>query len=200
MTSIRIMNATISYPNIFAPVKSNFTGNETEKYTCTLLIDKTDEQMKRTIDLAVKKAAEEATQTKWKGIRPNGSYSPLQDGDGTMKNGGEWGPECKGKWVLRASSTRKPGVLDGLNGKERMTDPKKLYSGCKVHVTVDFFGFNVNGNKGISCQINNILKIAEGERLNGTRTAEEDFSDIPPIAAKQDDITNESFINDEFPF
>lgn len=201
MSSIRILNATILYPNIFTPVKSNFTNNETEKYKCTLLIDKTDEKMIRTINLAIKEAAEEATQTIWKGIRPKERYSPLQDGDGTMKNGNEWGPECQNKWVIRASSTRKPGVLDGLNGKERMTDPKKLYSGCRVHVTVDFFGYNVSGNKGIACGIKNIMKIAEGERLDGTRTAEEDFSDIPPIAAKQDNVTHENFINDdEFPF
>ena len=76
---------------------------------------------------------------------------------------------------FNATTTNKPGVLNQL--KEEAT-PEEVYSGCWGFVDVGFFAYNVNGNIGIGCGLNNIMKKKDGERLDGRRSADSAFKDI----------------------
>jgi hypothetical protein len=42
-------------------------------------------------------------------------------------------------------------------------------------VSVNFFPYNTNGNKGVGCGLNNLQKIADGDYLGGRTRAEDDF-------------------------
>ena len=42
-------------------------------------------------------------------------------------------------------------------------------------MSISLYPFNTNGNKGISCGLGNIQKIADGEPLGGRTRAEDDF-------------------------
>jgi hypothetical protein len=44
-----------------------------------------------------------------------------------------------------------------------------------VRAAVVFYPYSVIGNKGIACGLNNIQKLADGERLDGAPSPEEDF-------------------------
>ena len=55
-------------------------------------------------------------------------------------------------------------------------DKDEFYSGCYGRASVNFFAFNVGGNKGIACGLNNLQKLEDGERLGGSiSSAEDDF-------------------------
>ena len=56
-------------------------------------------------------------------------------------------------------------------------DESEVYSGCYARVSVNFYAFNSNGNRGIACGLNNLQKIRDGEPLGGRASAESDFAD-----------------------
>jgi hypothetical protein len=57
-----------------------------------------------------------------------------------------------------------------------ITDETEVYSGCYARVSIKFYAFNTNGNKGIACGHGNIQKTRDGESLGGGRvTAADDF-------------------------
>lgn len=45
-------------------------------------------------------------------------------------------------------------------------------------VSVTFFPYNVSGNKGVACGLNNVMKTKDDERLGGRASAESDFSEV----------------------
>ena len=42
--------------------------------------------------------------------------------------------------------------------------------------SISFFAYNVNGNRGIACGLNNLQKLADGTPLGGKSRAEDDFA------------------------
>ena len=66
--------------------------------------------------------------------------------------------------------------------QERLTwailDRSEVYSGCYARVSLNFYAFNSNGNKGIACGLGNIQKIRDGESLGGKTTAADDFGAV----------------------
>ena len=64
-------------------------------------------------------------------------------------------------------------------------DRSEVYSGCYARVSINFYCFNTNGNKGIAASINNLMLCdATGPRLGGKASAAEDFAedDDDPLA------------------
>ena len=43
-------------------------------------------------------------------------------------------------------------------------------------ISISFYAFNSNGNKGIACGLNNLQLIRAGEPLGGKASAESDFA------------------------
>lgn len=61
--------------------------------------------------------------------------------------------------------------------RQPILDRSEVYSGCYGRVSITFYAFNSNGNKGIACGLNNLQKIRDGEPLDGHTRAEDDFAD-----------------------
>lgn len=57
-------------------------------------------------------------------------------------------------------------------------DPMECGSGDYCNVSVNFYAFNANGNRGIAAGLGNIQKIKDGERLAGRASAASDFSEV----------------------
>ena len=55
-------------------------------------------------------------------------------------------------------------------------DRAEVYSGCYARVSINFYAFNTNGNKGIACGLGNIQKARDGEPLSGCTSAADDFT------------------------
>ncbi|MEI6580217.1 MAG: DUF2815 family protein [Eubacteriales bacterium] len=152
------------------------------KYGVTLLIPKSDLATKAEIDSAIQAAIQDGIQNKWNGVRPPIIRIPIYDGDGARPSTGEpFGDECKGHWVMTASSKQKPEVVD--LSLSPILNASDIYSGMYIRVTIRFFAFANAGNKGVGCGLNNVLKVEDGEPLSGHENAASDFSGIVSGAA-----------------
>ena len=118
----------------------------------------------------------------WKGARPQLRSALIYDGDGLRNDGGKFGPECAGHWVITASTKRKPQVVDISNINCDLA-PQDIYSGMYARVTLNFFAFNTNGNKGVGCGLGNVMKTRDGEPLAGGASAASDFAGIGQAVA-----------------
>lgn len=161
----------LAYVNIANP-KSDY-GDE-PKYGLCALIPKSDKATIKKIKDAIEEAREEGKSSKWNGKIPPNLKLPLRDGD-TEKDIEEQ-PEFKGMYFLNAYSKRKPGVVD--RDREEIFDLSEVYSGCWGRLSLNFYPYEISGNKGVAVGLNNIQKLKDGERLGGGSTkAEDDFDD-----------------------
>ena len=176
-TRVLTGEARASYVHLIAPYANPSQPNAKPKYSVTLLIPKTDIATKADIDAAIEAAAQKATTEKWGGVRPPMLKQPVWDGDGVRQSGVAFGPECKGCWVLTASSEYKPGVV-GIDNINCELAPQDIYSGMWVRATLQFFGYLNSGSKGVGCGLGNVLKIRDDEALAGRASASSDFAGI----------------------
>ena len=165
----------LSYANLTAP-RASQQGGEV-KYGVTLLIPKTDTATKANIDGSAEAAAQDALGKLWNGIRPPVLSIPIHDGDGVRESGVPFGPECKGHWVITASSKNKPQVVHQSDVNTELA-PQDIYSGMYARVTINFFGYLNNGKKGIGCGLGNVMKTRDGEPLAGGASASSDFANV----------------------
>ena len=165
----------LSYPHLFEAY-ANQPG-QTPKFSVTLLIPKTDTATRAKIDAAIQQASLEGTSKTWNGVKPPMVATPIHDGDGTRpSDGSEFPEECKGHWVMTASSKQQPQVVDAaLNPIMNQSD---IYAGVKARVSINFFAYNFNGRKGIGCGLNNVQKLREGTPLTSRSSADDDFDAV----------------------
>ena len=163
----------LSYANIFEPKSIN--GSD-PKYSVSLIIPKEDKQQIKVIEEAIQNAIErDKTKLANKsGKVPANLKTPLRDGDGDRPD-----EVYAGCYFINANSTKAPAVVstekDRTTGKAITLGEDEVYSGCYARVSINFYGFNTNGNVGIACGLGNIQKVEDGERLGGGSSAEEDF-------------------------
>ena len=167
----------LSYVHLSQPYANPNQLNSEPKYSATLLIPKTDVATYQDIIASRDAAYEAAVQNEWKGARPQLRSMLIYDGDGNRQEGSPFGPECAGHWVITAGTKRKPQVVDISNVNVELA-PQDIYSGMYARVTLNFFSFNSNGNKGVGCGLGNVLKTRDGEPLAGGATAAQDFEGI----------------------
>lgn len=171
-TKITTGKVRLSYVNIFEP-KASEDGGE-PKYSVALLIPKSDTATLGKIKTAIEEAAAAFRAKNGAASLPANPVNPLHDGDGVKPNSGEpYGPECKGCYVMNASSKQKPLILDSF--KNECTDPGEIYSGCYGRVVLNFYGYN-NRRKGIGAGLLGVMKLHDGEPF-GTAASADDFND-----------------------
>lgn len=172
----------LSYVHLSQPYANPNQPNSEPKYSVTLLIPKTDQMTYQDIINSRNTAYENAVLNEWKGLRPQLRSLLIYDGDGARNDGAAFGEECKGHWVITASSKCKPQVVDISNVNVELA-PQDIYSGMYARVTLNFFSFNSGGNKGVGCGLGNVMKTRDGEPLSGGATAAQDFDGIAVPAA-----------------
>lgn len=165
----------LSYAHLFTP-HANQQGGE-PKYSTTILIPKSDIATKQRMDAAIAAAIQQGISGKWNGVRPAQVKNPVWDGDGLKQNGEPFGQECKGHWVLTASSNTQQEVIDiNMNPIINQTE---VYSGMYARVSINFFSYFNSGNKGIGCGLGPVQKLEDGEPLGGRVSAAAAFGDSP---------------------
>lgn len=172
-TQITTGKVRLSYNNLFTPRAAQEGAKE--KYSTTLLIPKTDKATIKKIKAAIE-AAKSAYMQKHSGKKlPTNLKTTLHDGDGERPNGGEFGPECKGCYVITVSSNNRPVLV--YADKTLITEPSELYSGCYGRAIINFYVYDTNGNKGISAGLNGVMKLEDGEPLAGGVVTDSDWDD-----------------------
>lgn len=177
--AITINNVRLSYCNLFQAKPPHNNPNGKPKFSCTILVPKTNTQAKAAIDAAIAQAIDAGVSKTWGGVRPPQPNVCVHDGDGVRpSDGSPYGEECKGMWVFTASANedRPPFVVDGM--VQKIIDPTQVYSGMWANVNINFFPYNSAGKKGIGCGLNGVQKVRDDVALTGQVTAEEAFSAI----------------------
>ena len=169
----------LSYVNLTTPRASQQGGEP--KYSVTLLIPKSDNATKMDIDNSIRAAYEEGVSKKWGGAHPQPKVI-VHDGDGLRPSGLPFGEECKGCWVITASTKNKPQVV-GIDNVNCELAPNDIYSGMYARVTLNFFAYDTAGSKGVGCGLGNVMKTRGGEPLSGGASAASDFADFGNAAA-----------------
>ena len=163
-----IIPCRFSYLHAFEPIAVN--GGD-PKYSVSAIIPKSDtktvEAVKKAIELAKKESV-----GKWGGKVPNGLKLPLRDGDIDRPDDENY----KNSYFINANSRQAPQVVD--NKVQPIIDQGEVYSGCYGRISVTFYGFNSNGNRGIAAGLGNIQKLKDGPSLGGRTTAAADFDSV----------------------
>ncbi len=178
-TAITTGKVRISYEHLLRAYAR--TESDEAKYSATLLIPKSDTATKAAIDAAMDAAIQEGIHKTFGGKRPPVIANPLYDGDGTRPNGEPFGAECRGCWVITASSKAKPDVVDA--DCNTIFTESDVYSGMFARVYINFFTYNKNGKRGVGCGLGPVQKIADGEPLGGQVHAQDVFSAFGQPAA-----------------
>ncbi len=159
----------LSYAHVWDPVSIN---DSKPKYSVSLIIPKGDKETVKKINAAVDAAIEEGI-AKFGGKKPNKAALklPLRDGDTERDD-----EVYKNAYFVNANSTTAPQIVD--RAVNPILDREEVYSGCYARVSINFYAYNTNGNKGIACGLGNIQKIADGEPLGGRSNAKDDFNSL----------------------
>lgn len=160
-------NTRLSYFHGWEPTSIN---GGPERYSVSVLIPKEDKETVKAINDAIDAAIEEGI-AKFGGKKPNKAAIklPLRDGDTERED-----EAYAGHWFINANSKTVPQIVD--KAVKPILDRDEVYSGCYARVSLNFYAFNSNGNKGIACGLGNIQKIRDGESLGGRSSATDDFS------------------------
>lgn len=175
-TSIRIGEIRFSFANVFEPKRNdNGDGDGDPKYSCQILIPKSNKEALKLIEEATAGAVDKGKETKWNGKIPAMLKKPLRDG--AEKEDDD--PTYEGMMFLNCSNKRKPGVQVLDDGMRYEATEDDFYSGCWGAVTLDFFPYDHKGNKGVGVSLGNCIKLRDDERLaGGGESADNSFSDL----------------------
>ena len=147
------------------------------RYSLSVIIPKDD---KETLDL-ISKAIDNAITAgipKFGGKKPNKAALKLPLRDGDVERDDE---AYQNAFFINCNSKNAPAVVDE---SRHLADANIIYSGCYCRVSISFYAFSVNGNRGIAAGLGNIQFVRDGERLGGPYiTAADDFG-----AAEDDDF------------
>lgn len=138
------------------------------KYSVSAIIPKSDTKTINAIKAAVEQAKKDSI-SKWGGKIPANLKLPLRDGDIDRPDDENY----QEHFFLNATSKDAPQVVD--RHVQPVVDPMMVYSGCFCNVSVNFYPFNANGNRGVAVGLGNIQFVKDGDRLSGRASADADF-------------------------
>lgn len=161
----------LSYAHLFSKYVPDGEDASRGKYMTNVLIPKKEKATIKAIEAAIEAAKKDAITAKWGGKEPKKIDLPLRDGydkedDAVYEN----------MFYVNAKASTRPGIVD--KNKAPIVDEDEIYSGVWAYVSVTFYGYDVNGNRGIACGLNNIMKFKDDERFGGRASAENDFADL----------------------
>jgi hypothetical protein len=157
--------------------KRTLIVGEEGKYTCQILIDKTNKELLSPINAAIVEA-KKAGAALWGGAIPDEIKTPLRDGDLE-----ELGEEYAGHFYMNLAARVRPIAVD--KQLREIKEPGEIYSGCYGRVSFNIYAYmHVNDTQGIKevhsgigCGLLNIQKLSDGEPLGRTRP-EDDFDAV----------------------
>lgn len=162
------------------------TPNGDMKYQLCMIFNKDDAKQLKSIAQAVVNACASRFGTdinKW----PKNLKCPMRDGDEERDNA-----EYENTFFMNCGNKNKPGIVD--RQVQPITDPNEFYSGCYARASLSFYSYDVKGNKGVGTGLNNLMFWEDGDRLDGSTEATDDFKEYAEEAVADDDD------DDDIPF
>lgn len=169
----------MSFANIWTPKSINGSA---EKYSVSCIIPKSDTKTLGKIQAAIEAAKEDGKTRKWGGKVPANLKTPLRDGDIDRPDDEAY----QDAYFINATSQDAPQIVD--RKVQPVLDQMEVGSGDYANISVNFYAFNANGNRGIAAGLGNIQFVRSGERLAGKASASADFDDIGDDEALGEDM------------
>jgi len=161
----------LSYANVWEPKAP--TEGATPKYSVSLIIPAANTETIAKINEAINAAIDEGV-GKFGGKKPNRAALklPLRDGDVEREDDEAYA----NAYFINANSVTAPQIVD--TKVQPILDRGEVYSGVYARVSINFYAFNSNGNRGIACGLGNIQKVRDGEPLGGKTNASAEFGTL----------------------
>lgn len=165
ITNVTTGEVRLSFVHLFKPYA--FKQGDKERYSCTILLPKSDTDTMSRINAAIEAAKQKGLSNKWNGQCPPVIPTPIHDGDGVKEDGTAYGPECRGHWVFNANSEidYPPEVVDAQGNP--IINQSEIYSGVYAYVNIEFFPYLYGTRRGIGCSLGPVMKRRDGEALAG---------------------------------
>jgi hypothetical protein len=157
----------LSYTNLLEPRAQAPDKPDDLRYGTAILIPKSDTESVDLVKAAIAEALAEGVTKKWGGKTPKGLKNPLRDGDEEREDenyAGHWFINTKGP----KAGKEKP-ILVGPDSNPT-DDSTVIYSGVMARVSLQFYPFDVNGNRGIAAGVSAVMSLGTGEPLGNTVT------------------------------
>ena len=167
----------LGFHALFAPKEKEKEDTKTkekktvQEYYITMIFDKDADLTE------LKNLVRKVKKDKWGEKEVPNWRTTFTKGEDRLSQNGEQREEYLGKIVLTAKNQfRQPGIVD--KNRKPFLDESKLYPGCYCVASLSAFGYTYMGTSGVSFGLENIMKVADGERLAGGESADEAFKDV----------------------
>jgi len=177
MSKVILKDVRASYVFVTSPrqeTNKDDQGNEvvSERYSMQILIRKDDTEQVNAIKAAIKAAAVARFGAS---VKMGMLKLPLRDGDEEREE-----EEYQGHYFINANTYRRPGIVNRQNKAPNDSELEELcYSGAFFHVSVTFKAFDFEGKKkGIRVELGNVMLLRQGDRLDGSVSAEKEFEEF----------------------
>lgn len=141
-------------------------GDGDPKYSFTVVLDPNNREHADFLD-KLEDEIEAACEKRWDSV-PKRFRHPVRDGDEVDYEGFE------GMVFFRAQSEDRPGIVDAEG--DPITDLTELYSGAWLRGSVRPYAWqHPKSGKGVSVQLDNVMKVRDDEAFSGRGRAEDDF-------------------------
>lgn len=155
----------LSFPALYEPKAAQDGG--TPKYGACLVFEPGTDLS------ALEAAAHAAAHAKWgEKYKTMKLRWPIRKDDDHKYGDGE-------HHFINARSVSPPGIVDGQLKPIGVARANEMYPGAKVRATINAFCYDQPMNKGVTFGLNNLQKVADGQRIDGRRAAEADFEALP---------------------
>jgi len=208
MSSIILPAARANYVFLLKPRKNKRRPDAEPTFSVLLAWDKEEiddsqglkELKKGILALARERAGDNALKL----LKTGRIANPIRDGaEITDKDGNELEEfaDCYVVTARRRADLGPPGLVDAQ--VRPVTDPTEIYSGMQCIASVNPFWYEVEGKRGIGIGLNNIQKVADGERVGGKPDPKSEFTALKKAKGKKksrpDDDDDEED-DDDIPF
>ncbi len=165
----------VSFPSVFEATQINGEGKA--KFRITMLFDEaTFDEIEKQRWEAIKASIEPAAVKKFGKLPPMLKEPFLKGNDMRSNETGKIYQGHENMTVLRTASEDKPGLVD--HNVQPIIDQSEFYGGCYAIATINPYGWEYMGKKGVSFGVGNIQKVGDGEHFGGKTKAEDDFGAI----------------------
>lgn len=172
---------TFSFVSVFEPKAMPNDPNSKPKYSVQVMIPKTHTKTLQAVNDAIEAACKKGISknmfnqatTKGKNFR-----MPFRDGDQEAAEHDDKSRDyLKGYMFFNASANENqpPNVVDSR--AQPIIDRNQFYSGCKGVVDVNFYPYTT-GSPGVAAGLNSVMKLADGERMDGRVAPDEAFKEF----------------------
>lgn len=159
----------MAWPALFVPSKMRGQSDDQAKYQVTVLIPK-DADYTLLKEVAAEAAAEKFPKVK-SGLRS--PFRKTEEKDSLAELAEDF------PFYITARSKDRPGIV-GPNGKS-VEDPEQVYSGRWCRISIQAFGYDQSGNKGVSFGLQNVQLLDHDDPLaigGGRVSAETEFEAV----------------------